>query len=90
MRRNNLAGANVGRNSHATIVRWQTDLNPVNVQSTIALSLTEGREHDADSTRLKKRNPSHTKFVLGAHPIIEHFIETMRIREIISTYMRER
>jgi hypothetical protein len=29
-------------------------LNPVNVQSTIALSLTEGREQDADSTRLKK------------------------------------
>jgi transposase len=29
-----------------------------------------------------------TKYVLGAHPIIEHFIETMRIREIISTYVR--
>jgi transposase len=29
-----------------------------------------------------------TKFVLGSHPIIEHFIETMRIREIISTYVR--
>jgi len=29
-----------------------------------------------------------TKFVLGAHPIIEHFIEVLRIREIIGTYMR--
>jgi hypothetical protein len=29
-----------------------------------------------------------TKFVLGAHPIIEHFVEKMRIREIMSTYMR--
>ena len=29
-----------------------------------------------------------TKFVLGAHPIIEHFIKTIRIREIMSTYMR--
>ena len=28
-------------------------------------------------------NASLTKFVLGAHPIIEHFIETLRIREII-------
>ena len=37
-----------------------------------------------------KKDSSLTKFVLGAHPIIEHFIETMRIREIISTYVRER
>jgi transposase len=35
-----------------------------------------------------KSDTVHTKFVLGAHPIIEHFIETMRIREIISTYVR--
>jgi transposase len=28
-----------------------------------------------------------TKFVLGAHPIIEHFIEVMRIRDIINTYV---
>ena len=35
-----------------------------------------------------KPDSVHTKFVLGAHPIIEHFIETMRIREIISTYVR--
>jgi hypothetical protein len=34
-----------------------------------------------------KKDSVHTKFVLGAHPIIEQFIETMRIREIISTYM---
>ena len=35
-----------------------------------------------------KKDSTLTKFVLGAHPIIEHFIEKMRIREIISTYMR--
>ncbi len=35
-----------------------------------------------------KPDSVHTKFVLGSHPIIEHFIETMRIRETISTYMR--
>ena len=35
-----------------------------------------------------RKDSSHTKFVLGAHPIIEHFIETLRIREIIGTYMR--
>ncbi len=35
-----------------------------------------------------KPDTVHTKYVLGAHPIIEHFIETMRIRETISTYMR--
>ena len=35
-----------------------------------------------------KSGSVHARFVLGAHPIIEHFIETMRIREIISTYMR--
>jgi transposase len=35
-----------------------------------------------------KPDSVHTKFVLGAHPIIEHFIKTMRIRENISTYVR--
>ena len=35
-----------------------------------------------------KPDSVHTKFVLGAHPIIEHFIKTMRIRDIISTYVR--
>lgn len=35
-----------------------------------------------------KSDSIHTKYVLGSHPIIEHFIETMRIREIISTYLR--
>jgi len=34
-----------------------------------------------------KKDSSLTKFVLGAHPIIEHFIEILRIREIISTYV---
>ncbi len=35
-----------------------------------------------------KPDSVHTKFVLGSHPIIEHFIKTMRIRDIIGTYMR--
>jgi len=35
-----------------------------------------------------KKDSTLTKFVLAAHPIIEHFIEKMRIREIMSTYMR--
>lgn len=35
-----------------------------------------------------KRDSSLTKFVLGAHPIIEHFIEILQIREIIGTYVR--
>ena len=35
-----------------------------------------------------RKNSSLTKFVLGAHPIIEHFIERLQVREIISTYMR--
>jgi len=35
-----------------------------------------------------KPDSALTKFVLGSHPIIEHFIETMRIRDTISTYMR--
>jgi len=34
------------------------------------------------------RNSTLTKFVLGAHPIIEHFIDLLRIRPIIGTYMR--
>ena len=35
-----------------------------------------------------QKDSTLTKFVLGAHPIIEHFVEKMRIREILSTYMR--
>lgn len=35
-----------------------------------------------------KKDSTLTKYVLGAHPIIEHFIERLRIREIMSTYMR--
>ena len=34
-----------------------------------------------------QQNSSLSKFAVGAHPIIEHFIETLRIREIISSYM---
>jgi len=34
-----------------------------------------------------RRDSSLAKFVLGAHPIIEHFIEMLRIRETISTYV---
>lgn len=34
-----------------------------------------------------KPDSVHAKFVLGAHPIIEHFIGKMRIRDIIGTYM---
>jgi transposase len=39
------------------------------------------------SQRGLQKDSSLTKFVLGAHPIIEHFIELLRIREIISTYV---
>ena len=35
-----------------------------------------------------KRDSSLAKFVVGAHPIIEHFIEMLRIRESIGTYVR--
>lgn len=35
-----------------------------------------------------KKDSTLTKFVLGAHPLIEHFIKRLRIREIISTYLR--
>ena len=34
-----------------------------------------------------QRDSSLAKFVLGAHPIIEHFIEMLRIRETISSYV---
>ena len=34
-----------------------------------------------------QQNSSLSKFAVGAHPILEHFIETLRIREIISSYM---
>ena len=34
-----------------------------------------------------KKDSSLSKFVLGAHPIIEHFIGMLRIREAISTYV---
>jgi transposase len=39
------------------------------------------------SQRGLRKDSSLTKFVLGAHSIIEHFIELLRIREIISTYV---
>ena len=35
-----------------------------------------------------KKESSLTKFVLRVHPIIEHFIEMLHIRETISTYVR--
>jgi len=35
-----------------------------------------------------RKDASLTKFVLGAHPIIEHFINLLRIRETIGTYVR--
>jgi transposase len=35
-----------------------------------------------------QRDSSLAKFVLGAHPIIEHFIVMLQIREIISTYVQ--
>lgn len=35
-----------------------------------------------------KKDSSLTKFVLRVHPIIEHFIEMLHIRETISTYVR--
>ncbi len=35
-----------------------------------------------------KKDSSLTKFVLGVHPIIEHFIGMLQIREIISSYVR--
>ncbi len=35
-----------------------------------------------------RKDSSLTKFVLGAHPIIEHFINLLRIRETIGTYVR--
>jgi transposase len=34
-----------------------------------------------------KKDTLHKRFVLGAHPIIEHFIEKLQIREIIGTYV---
>jgi transposase len=39
------------------------------------------------SQRGLKKDSSLSKFVLGAHPIIEHFIGMLRIRETISTYV---
>jgi len=29
------------------------------------------------------------KFVLGAHPIIEHYLQKLRIGELIATYIRQ-
>jgi len=34
-----------------------------------------------------RKDVSLTKFVLGAHPIIEHFINLLRIRETIGSYV---
>lgn len=35
-----------------------------------------------------KKDSSLTKFALGVHPIIEHFINQLQVREIIGTYVR--
>lgn len=35
-----------------------------------------------------KKSSSLSKFVVGAHPIIEHFIQMLRIRQIIGSYVR--
>lgn len=35
-----------------------------------------------------KKDCVHTRFALGAHPIIEHFINQLQLREIIGTYVR--
>jgi transposase len=35
-----------------------------------------------------KKDSSLKKFVLGAHPIIEHFLELLTVREIVGTYMK--
>ena len=40
------------------------------------------------SQRGLKPNSVHTRFVLGVHPIIEHFIGSLKIREIVGTYVR--
>jgi transposase len=34
-----------------------------------------------------KKDSSHARFVLGAHPIIEHYMQMLRIGEIIGAYM---
>ena len=39
------------------------------------------------SQRGLKKDTTLTKFVLGAHPIIEHFLERMRVRETLSSYL---
>ena len=35
-----------------------------------------------------KKDSFLKKFVIGAHPIIEHFLELLTLRGIIGTYMR--
>jgi transposase len=34
-----------------------------------------------------KKDAVLTKFVLGAHPVIEHFVEKMRIRDMVNSYV---
>lgn len=50
-------------------------------------SSTEGRSM-VQIQRGTRKDSSHAKYVLGPHPIIEHFIEALRIRETIGTYVR--
>jgi len=57
------------------------------VSSQVSVS-SEERQETMQTQNGLKQNSSLSKFVVGAHPIIEHFIETLRIREIIGSYMR--
>ena len=63
------------------LVGVQRSFDIVNVQR-------DTRESMMQIQRGLKKDSTLTKFVVGAHPIIEHFIEKLRIREIMSTYMR--
>jgi len=71
---------------HTAIVRYAAWLNTT-------MFTPQGKSHSRKAAskmqiqRGLRKDSSLTKFVLGAHPIIEHFIEILRIREIISTYV---
>jgi len=65
----------------ALLVGAQRPFVIVNVQR-------DTRESMMQIQRGLKKDSTLTKFVVDAHPIIEHFIEKLRIREIMSTYMR--
>ena len=54
----------------------------------MSIIVQETKEVKVQIQRGIKKDSTLTRFVLGAHPIIEHFIEMLKIREIISTYVR--